>query len=45
MADDFKHGTMDTSIQEKTFGGFVRAMTWTAIVVVVVLVLLAIFNG
>ena len=39
-SQDYKHGEMDTSEQEKTFGGFVRAATWTAAGIVVLLVLL-----
>jgi hypothetical protein len=45
MAEEHKHGTMDITVQEKTFAGFVRVMTWTAILVAVFLVLLAMFNG
>ena len=45
MADDYKHGTMDISAQEKTFAGFVRVMTWSAILIVIFLLLLALFNG
>jgi hypothetical protein len=41
MADrEHEHGKMDISDQEKTFGGFVRAATWTAAGIVVLLVLL-----
>jgi hypothetical protein len=45
MAEDYKHGKMDITTQEKTFAGFVRVMTWTAILIAVFLVLLAMFNG
>jgi hypothetical protein len=45
MAKDFKHGTMDITVQEKTFAGFVRVMTWSAVLIVVFLILLALFNG
>lgn len=45
MAEEFKHGTMDISVQEKTFAGFVRVMTWAGALIVVFLILLAMFNG
>ena len=45
MAEEHKHGTMDITVQEKTFAGFVRVMTWTAVLIVVFLLLLAMFNG
>lgn len=42
---DHKHGEMDTTNQEKTFDGFVKFMAWSAIIVIVVLILLAMING
>jgi hypothetical protein len=42
---DHKHGEMDISVHEKTFAGF---MTWTknvAIVSILILIFLAIFNS
>ena len=36
MAEEHKHGTMDITVQEKTFAGFVRVMTWTAVLIVLV---------
>ncbi len=42
---DHKHGEMDISVHEKTFAGF---MTWVknvAIVCILVLIFLAIFNS
>ncbi len=46
MADqgDHKHGTMDTTSQERTFAGFVRFTKVAVLVIVVILVLLAIFR-
>ena len=35
-----EHGKMDISTQEKTFAGFVRASTWSIVVIVVLLILL-----
>jgi len=44
MADEkHVHGTMDISVQEKTFAGFMRWVTNTAIVIIVVLILLLVF--
>ena len=42
---EHKHGEMDTSVQEKTFAGFLSFTTRTVIVILVAVVLLAIFNG
>lgn len=41
--DDYKHGEMDTSVQEKTFDGFMRMSTNVAIVAIVIVIGLAIF--
>jgi hypothetical protein len=45
MADnhDHKHGEMDTSVQEKTFDGFMKWSTNVAIVCILIMVFLAIF--
>ncbi|MEM6578121.1 MAG: aa3-type cytochrome c oxidase subunit IV [Pseudomonadota bacterium] len=43
MADDHKHGDMDTDVQEKTFDGFIKATTYSVLAIFVVLVLLALF--
>lgn len=42
---DHKHGSMDTTEQEKTFGGFIRFAVWTVVVIIAVLVFLALFNS
>lgn len=42
---DHKHGEMDIATQEKTFAGFMRWVTNVAIVCIVVLIILAIFNA
>ena len=41
---DFKPGHMDIRQQEKTFAGFMKMVTWTAVLIVVVLVILALAN-
>ncbi len=40
---DHKHGEMDTKVQEKTFDGFMKFTTWSVILIVVLLVLMAMF--
>ncbi|WP_112311190.1 aa3-type cytochrome c oxidase subunit IV [Pseudogemmobacter bohemicus] len=44
MADhnqvDHAHGSMDIRVQEKTFAGFIRVVTWTIVFCVVVLAFL-----
>lgn len=42
---DHKHGEMDIQVQEKTFEGFVKAVTWSVVVIIGVLVFIAIVNG
>lgn len=42
---EHKHGTMDTTTQEKTFDGFVRWSMRVAILSIGVLIFLAIFNS
>ena len=41
--DDYKHGEMDITEQEKTFGGFMRMSTNVAIISIVIVIGLAIF--
>lgn len=40
---EHKHGEMDISVQEETFHGFVKFVTWTVILLLVLAVFLAIF--
>ena len=40
---EHKHGEMDITTQEKTFAGFMKFSTWTAIWIIVLLILMAIF--
>lgn len=42
---EYKHGSMDIEDQEKTFEGFVKIIARSTVVILVVLILLAIFNG
>ncbi|TYB87122.1 aa3-type cytochrome c oxidase subunit IV [Oceaniovalibus sp. ACAM 378] len=42
---DYKHGTMNTEVQEKTFSGFVTFIIRSAITIIVALILLAVING
>ncbi len=41
--DDYKHGEMDISAQEKTFNGFMRYSVNIGIACIVVIIFLAIF--
>ncbi|MDW4549641.1 aa3-type cytochrome c oxidase subunit IV [Defluviimonas sp. D31] len=42
---EHKPGTMDIRTQEKTFDGFVRFVTWGAVISILVLVFLALANA
>ena len=42
---EHKHGSMDTTEQERTFDGFIKFSIRTSIVCIGVLVFLAIFNS
>lgn len=41
--NDYKHGEMNTDVQEKTFNGFMRWVTNIGIVCIVIVIFLAIF--
>jgi len=45
MMAEHKHGSMDTTTQEKTFQGFITASKWVIGVSLAVLIFLAIFNS
>ncbi len=38
-------GSMDIRVQEKTFAGFIRFVTYAAVAIVIFLVFLALANG
>jgi hypothetical protein len=42
---EHKHGEMDIEVQEKTFDGFVKAVTWSAVAIIVALIFIALVNG
>lgn len=42
---DHKHGSMDTSVQERTFEGFITWSVRVAAVSIGILVFLAVFNS
>lgn len=42
---EHKHGEMDTSIQEKTFDGFLSMVSKASIIIIVALILLALIGG
>ncbi len=45
VTHDHEPGTMDITAQERTFGTFMRFVSRMAILIIVLLILLAIFNG
>lgn len=45
MAQEHKHGEMDTEVQEKTFAGFINWTTKTVIICILALVFIALVNG
>ena len=42
---EHKHGSMDTSVQEKTFDGFIRMTIWGAAISVFILIFMALANA
>lgn len=42
---EYKHGSMDTDAQEKTFEGFVRYSMYVSIAAIAALIFMAIFNS
>jgi Ni,Fe-hydrogenase I cytochrome b subunit len=42
---DHEQGSMDTRVQEKTFDGFIRMVTWGAIISVCILIFMALANA
>ena len=42
---EHKHGSMDISVQEKTFAGFIKMSTWGAIISICVLIFAGLVNG
>jgi Ni,Fe-hydrogenase I cytochrome b subunit len=42
---EHKHGSMDTSVQEKTFDGFIRIVTWGSVVSIGILIFMALVNA
>ncbi|OSP55664.1 aa3-type cytochrome c oxidase subunit IV [Pseudoruegeria sp. SK021] len=42
---DYEHGKMDIDVQEKTFAGFTKMVTYGTIAVILTLIFLALANG
>lgn len=42
---EYKHGSMDTKAQEKTFEGFIRFTTWGVVATIAVLIFMALSNA
>ena len=45
MMSDYETGSMDIRQQEKTFAGFIRMITWGAVLVAVILIVMALSNA
>lgn len=43
--DDHKQGSMDIKEQEKTFAGFMRLVSWGAVIIVATLIFMALSNA
>lgn len=42
---DHKHGEMDIEDQQKTFDGFMKAVSWSSVLIISVLIFIALVNG
>ena len=42
---DHKQGSMDITAQEKTFAGFMRMISWGAVIIVATLIFMALSNA
>jgi hypothetical protein len=42
---EHKHGSMDTKVQQKTFDGFIRMVTWAVFVIFGILIFMALVNA
>ncbi|MBP9183176.1 MAG: aa3-type cytochrome c oxidase subunit IV [Fuscovulum sp.] len=42
---EYKHGTMDVRVQEKTFAGFIRMVSIAIVIIFCVLVFMALANA
>lgn len=42
---EHKHGSVDIKVQEKTFAGFIRMVTWGAGISIGILVFMALVNA
>jgi hypothetical protein len=42
---EHKHGEMDTEVQEKTFDGFVKIVTWSTVAIIAILIFIALIGA
>lgn len=42
---DHKHGDMNIETHEKTFEGFVRAVAWSVVLIILALIFMALVNS
>ncbi|MEZ5750755.1 MAG: aa3-type cytochrome c oxidase subunit IV [Paracoccaceae bacterium] len=45
MAEHHVHGSMDTSVHEKTFAGFIKMSIWVAAIAIGALIFMALVNA
>ncbi|MBT0958028.1 aa3-type cytochrome c oxidase subunit IV [Alphaproteobacteria bacterium KMM 3653] len=45
MSDEHKHGEMDITVQEKTFEGFIRYVTYGGVFCICLLIFIYAVNG
>ena len=42
---EHRHGEMDIEVQEKTFDGFVKIVTWSTIIIIALLIFVALIGA
>ena len=42
---EHKHGEMNIEVQEKTFEGFMKAVTWSTVAIIITLIFIAMVNA
>jgi len=42
---DHKHGEMNVDVQQKTFAGFIKTVTWSVVTIICILIFMALVNS
>lgn len=42
---EHKHGEMNIDVQQKTFDGFMKAVTWSSVLIILTLIFIALVNA